>query len=59
MDVSHLVAMMANTSLEHVFDGLSVQEQVLAVRRWLTTETDVEASDQTIHLILTGGDDEG
>jgi len=58
MDVSHLVAMMANTSLEHEFDGLSVQEQVLAVRRWLTAETDVEAIDQTSHMVLTGGDDE-
>jgi len=59
MDVSHLVAMMANTFLEHVFDGLSGQEQVLAVRCWLTTETDVEASDQTVYMILTGGDDKG
>jgi len=38
MDVSHLVAMMANTSLEHEFDGLSGQAQVLAVRRWLTAD---------------------
>jgi len=37
MDVSHFVAMMANTSLEHEFDGLSGQEHVLAVRRWLMT----------------------
>jgi len=59
MDVSHLVAMMANTSLEHEFDGLSGQEQVLAVRRWLTAEIDVEAIDQTVHIVLTGGDDEG
>jgi len=58
MDVSHLVAMMANTSLEHEFDGLSGQEQVLAVRRWLTAETEVEAIDQTFHMVLTGGDDE-
>ena len=58
MDVSHLVAMMANTSLEHESDGLSGQEQVLAVRRWLTAETDVEAIDQTVHMVLTGGDDE-
>jgi len=52
------VAMMANTSLEHEFDGLSGQEQVLAVRRWLTAETDVEAIDQTTRTVLTGGDDE-
>ena len=58
LDVSHLVAMMANTSLEHEFHGLSGQEQVLAVRRWLTAETDVEAIDQTVHMVLTGGDDE-
>jgi len=58
MDVSHLVAMMANTSLEHEFDRLSGQEQVLAVRRWLTAETAVEAIDQTFHMVLTGGDDE-
>jgi len=58
MDVSHLVAMMANTSLEHVFDGLSGQEQVLAVPRWLTAEIDAEAIDQTVHMILTAGDDE-
>ena len=58
MDVSHLVAMIANTSLQHEFDGLSGQEQVLAVRRWLKAETDVEAIDQTVHMVLTGGDDE-
>jgi len=58
MDVSHLVAMMANTSLEHESDRLSGQEQVLAVRRWLTAETDVKAIDQTVHMVLTGGDDE-
>jgi len=59
MDVSHLVAMMANTSLEHEFDGLSGQEQVvLAVRRWLTAESDVEAIDQTVHMVLTRRDDE-
>ena len=58
MDVFHFVAMMANTSLEHEFDGLSGQEQVLAVRCWLTVETDVEANDQTDHMVLTGGDDE-
>jgi len=50
--------MMANTSLEHAFDGLSGQEQVLAVRRWLTAVTDVEAIDQTVHMVLTGGGDE-
>jgi len=58
MDVSHSVAMMANTSLEHEFEGPSGQEQVLAVRCWLTAETDVEAIDQTDHMVLTGGDDE-
>jgi len=58
MDVSHLVAMMANTYLKHEFDGLSGQEQVLAMRRWLTAETDVEAIDHTVHMFLTGGDDE-
>jgi len=58
MDVSHVVAMMANTSLEHEFDGLSGQEQVLAVRRWLTAETDVEAIDHTVGTVLTVGDDE-
>jgi len=58
MDVSHLVAMMANTFLEHEFDGFSGPKQVRAVRRWLTAETDVEAIDQTVHMVLTGGDDE-
>ena len=58
MDVSHLVAMMANTSLEHEFDGLSGQEQVLAVRRWQTAETDVESIDQTVHMVLTRRDDQ-
>jgi len=58
MDMSHLVAMMAHTSLEHEFDGPSGKEQVLAVRRCLTAETDVEAIDQTVHMVLTGGDDE-
>jgi len=58
MDVSHLVAKMARTSLEHEFDGLGGQVQVLAVRRWLTAETDAEAIDQAVHMVLTRGDDE-
>jgi len=58
MDVSHVVAMMVNTSLEHEFDGLSGQEQVLAVRRWLTAETDDEAIDHTVDTVLTVEDDE-
>jgi len=58
MNVSNQVAMIANTSLEHEFDGLSGQEQVLAVRSWLTAKTDVEAIDQTVHMVLTGGYDE-
>ena len=58
MNVSHLVAMMANTSMEQEFDGISGQEQVLAVRHWLTVETDVEPIDLTVHMVLTGEDDE-
>jgi len=50
--------MMAYTALEHEFDGISGQEQVLTVRRWLTAGTDVEAIVQTVHMVLTGGDDE-
>jgi len=58
MDVSSLVAMMANTTLEHEFEGVSGPDQAQAMRRWPVAETDVEAIDQTVDMVLAGADDD-
>jgi len=59
VDVSSLVAMIANTTLEHEFEGVRGQDQAQAVRRWLVAETDVEAMYQTVDMVLAGADDRG
>jgi len=58
LDVSSLVAMMANTTLEHEFEGVSGPDQAQAMRRWLVAETDVEAIDQMVDMVLAGADDD-
>ena len=58
MDVSSLVAMMANTTLEHEFEGVSGPDQAQAMRRWLVAETEVEAMDQTVDMVLAGADND-
>jgi len=58
MDVSSLVAMMANTTLQHEFEGVSGPDQAQAMRRWLVAETDVEAIYQTVEMVLVGADDD-
>ena len=52
------MAMIANTALEHVFDGVSGQDQVQTICRWAVAETDVEAIDESVDKILAGADDD-
>ena len=57
LDVSSLVAMMANMMLQREFEYECGQTQAQVVRRWPVAETDVEAIDQTVGIVLAGVDD--
>lgn len=56
-DVSDVVALLANASLEEEFVGLGDEDRAQAVRRWLTAEDDVGAIDETVDMVLSGEDD--
>jgi len=58
LDVSSLVAMMANTTLQREFESESGQDHAQVMRRWLVAETDVEAIDQMVDMVLAGADDD-
>jgi len=58
LDVSSLVAMMANTTLQHEFKSVSGQDHVQVMRRWVVAETDVDAVDVTVDVVVAGADDE-
>jgi len=57
-DVSSLVAMMANTTLQREFESVSDQDHAQVRRRWVLAETDVKAVDETVDVVLAGADDE-
>jgi len=58
LDVSSLVAMMANTTLHREFESVSGKDHAQVMRRWVVAETDVEAVDETVDVVLAGADDE-
>jgi len=58
LDVSSLVAMMANTTLQREFESVSGQNHAQVMRRWVVAEADVEAVDVTVDVVLAGADDE-
>jgi len=56
LDVSSLVAMMANTTLQREFESVCGQEHAQVMRRWVVAETDVEAVDETGDVVLAEAD---
>ena len=57
LDVSSLVAMMANTT-QCEFESLSGEDHAQVMRRWVVAETNVQAIDVKIDVVLAGADDE-
>jgi len=58
LDVSSLAAMMANTTLQYEFESVSGQDHAQVLRRWVVAETNVEAIDVKVDVVLAGADDE-
>jgi len=58
LDVSSLVAMMANTSLQCEFESVSGEDHAQVMRRWVVAETNVEAIDVKVYVVSAGADDE-
>jgi len=58
LDVSSLVAVMANTTLQREFESVSGQDHAQVMRLWVVAETDVEAIDVTDDVVLAGAEDE-
>lgn len=58
MDVSAVVAMMANASLADEFVGVDAPGRVRAAQRWMDAENDVGAIDETVDMVLDGEDDD-
>jgi len=56
-DVSALVAMMAITTLEQAFYGLGDKDQTQALRRPSVAESEVEAIDGTVDMVLAEEDE--
>jgi len=58
LGVSFLVAMMADTTLQREFESVSGQDHAQVMPRWVAAETDVEAVDERVDVVLAGADDE-
>jgi len=58
LDVSSVVAMMANTTLQCEFESVSGVDQAQVMRRLVVAETNVEAIDVKVDVVLAGADDE-
>jgi len=58
LDVSCLVAMMANTTLQCEFESVSGEDHSQVMRRWVVAETNVEAIDEKVDVVLAGADHE-
>eukprot|EP00170_Pyropia_yezoensis_P000340 contig_1998_g341 len=54
MDVSGIVAMMANALLADEFVGVDAPGRVRAAQRWMDAENDVGAIDETVDMVLDG-----
>jgi len=57
LDVSSLVAMMANTTLPCEFESVTGEDHAQVMRRWVVAETNVEAIDVKVDVLLAGADD--
>jgi len=58
LDVSSLVAMMANTTLQCEFESVSGEDHAQVMRRWVVAEINFEAIDVKVDVVLAGADDE-
>jgi len=58
VDVSSLVAMMANTTLQCEIESVSGEDHAQVMRRWVVAETNVEAIDVKVDVVLAEADDE-
>jgi len=58
LDLSSPVAMMANMTLGHEFEGERGQDEAQVMRLWVVAETDVGADYQTVEMVLSGVSDE-
>jgi len=57
LDVSTLVAMVANTT-QCEFESVSGEDHAQVMRPWVVAETNVEAIDVKVDVVLAGADDE-
>lgn len=58
MDVSAVVALMANTSLADELMGVDTPDRVRAAQRWMDAESDVAAIEETMDMVLDGEEDD-
>jgi len=58
LDMSSVIAMMANTTLQREFENVSGPDRVQVMRLSRLAETDVEADDEAVDVILAVMDDE-
>jgi len=49
--------MMANTTLQCEFESVSGEDHAQVMRRWVVAETNVEAIDVKVDVVLAGADD--
>lgn len=54
MDVSAVIALMANTSLADEFVGLDAPGRVRAAQRWMDAECDIGTIDETVDVVRGG-----
>lgn len=52
MDVSDIVAFMANATISEEFEGVGDSEREVAARQWLTAEEDIEAIGATVDMVV-------
>lgn len=57
MDVSAIVAMMANASLADEFVGVDAPRRVRAAQQWMDAENDVATIGETVDMVLDGEED--
>jgi len=57
LNVSSLVAMMANTT-QCEFESVSGEDHAQVMRRWVVAETNVQAIDVKVDVLLARADDE-
>jgi len=57
LDVSSPVAMTSNTTLQCEFESVTGEDHAQVMRRWVVAETNVEAIDVKVDVVLAGAVD--